>query len=155
MLCKHYGLMDHPVIGLIKECEGFSPVPYLCPASYWTIGWGHLCDRDHPPITEDEGNAYLEQDLDIALTGVLRRAPLIAGEPVQRMAALVSWTFNLGEENLRTSTMLKRILERDWEAAAKEMLRWNKATVNGVKQVLRGLVVRREKEARLFLTGTF
>ena len=26
--------------------------PYICPAGYWTIGYGHLCDAKHPPITE-------------------------------------------------------------------------------------------------------
>ena len=32
--------------------------PYVCPAGYWTIGYGHLCDSKHPPITEAEAEGY-------------------------------------------------------------------------------------------------
>ena len=48
-------------IALAKRFEGFHRVPkldpgrahpYICPAGYWTIGYGHLCDAKHPPITE-------------------------------------------------------------------------------------------------------
>jgi len=55
---------------LAKRFEGFHRVttfdperrahPYICPAGYWTIGFGHLCDAKHLPITMEEGEAYLE-----------------------------------------------------------------------------------------------
>ena len=54
-------------IELAKRFEGFHRVPkhdpgrahpYVCPAGYWTIGYGHLCDPKHPPITEGEAEAY-------------------------------------------------------------------------------------------------
>jgi hypothetical protein len=44
-------------IDLAKRFEGFHRVPkvdpgrahpYICPAGYWTIGYGHLCDPKHP-----------------------------------------------------------------------------------------------------------
>jgi len=53
-------LLAHPITDVIKtEWEGFSPTPYLCPAGYWTIGYGHLCDKDHSPITREQGGQYL------------------------------------------------------------------------------------------------
>lgn len=70
-----------------------------------------------------------------------------------RFEALASWVFNLGATNLSSSTMLKRIKEKRWEDAAKEMLRWDRATVNGVKKILPGLTKRRQSEAHYFLTG--
>ena len=59
-------------IVLAKRFEGFHRVPkndpsraypYVCPAGYWTIGWGHLCQPDHPPVTETEAETYLAADL--------------------------------------------------------------------------------------------
>ena len=53
-------------IDLAKRFEGFHRVrrtepgrahPYICPAGYWTIGYGHLCDATHPPISEAEAEA--------------------------------------------------------------------------------------------------
>jgi lysozyme len=47
-------------VDLAKRFEGFCRVPkndpgraypYVCPAGFWTIGYGHLCDQAHPPIT--------------------------------------------------------------------------------------------------------
>ena len=67
-------------IELAKRFEGFHRVPkhdpgrahpYVCPAGYWTIGYGHLCDPKHPPITEGEAEAYLaflEQQVGVPVT---------------------------------------------------------------------------------------
>ena len=33
-------------IALIKEFEGFSAIPYQCPAGIWTIGYGATKDRE-------------------------------------------------------------------------------------------------------------
>lgn len=35
----------------VEEFEGFSEKPYICPAGYWTIGFGTLCDKSHAPVT--------------------------------------------------------------------------------------------------------
>lgn len=60
--------------------------------------------------------------------------------------ALVSFTFNLGEGNLKQSTLLKKVNAGDFAGAAKEFPRWNKAD----GKVLAGLVRRRASEALLF-----
>lgn len=143
-------------IDLAKSFEGFHRVPrndpgrahpYVCPAGYWTIGYGHLCDPKHPPITEEEGEAYLARDLIVALEATLRYCPVLANEPEGRLAAIVDFTFNLGAGRLQTSTLRRRVNQRDWAAAVTELRRW----VYGGGKVLAGLVARREAEAAWLL----
>ena len=141
-------------IDLAKRFEGFHRVPkndpgraypYVCPAGYWTIGFGHLCQLDHPPITGAEAEAYLAADLMTALVATLRYCPVLATEPEARLAAIVDFTFNLGAGRLQTSTLRRRINQRDWPGAGQELRRW----VYGGGRVLAGLVTRRQTEIAL------
>ncbi|MCS6825629.1 MAG: lysozyme [Caldilinea sp.] len=141
-------------IDLAKRFEGFHRVPkhdpgraypYVCPAGYWTIGYGHLCDPSHPPITEAEAERYLADDLMTALAATLRYCPVLATEPEGRLAAIVDFTFNLGAGRLQTSTLRRRVNQRDWVAAAIELRRW----VYGGGRALPGLLARREAEVTL------
>jgi len=152
--------MDVPqaAIELVKRFEGFHRVPksdpgraqpYICPAGFWTIGYGHLCDPKHPPITEVEAEVYLAHDLQTALAAALRYCPVLATEPEGRLAAIVDFTFNLGAGRLQTSTLRRRINQRDWAAAATELRRW----VYGGGKALPGLVARRHAESILLQTS--
>lgn len=141
-------------IELAKRFEGFHRVPktgpgrahpYICPAGYWTIGYGHLCDPRHPPITKAEAEAYLARDLQTALAATLRYCPVLAIEPEGRLAAIVDFTFNLGAGRLQTSTLRRRINQRDWAATDKELQRW----VHGGGRPLPGLMARRLAEIAL------
>ncbi len=146
-------------IDLAKRFEGFerkakrgieiTAVPYVCPAGFWTIGYGHLCGAEHPPITEGEAEAYLARDLQTALTATLRYCPVLATEPEARLAAIVDFTFNLGAGRLQTSTLRRRINQRDWSSAGQELRRW----VYSGGKVLPGLVTRREAEAAWLLNA--
>ena len=145
-------------IELAKRFEGFHRVPkidatralpYVCPAGYWTIGYGHLCDPKHPPITEAEAEGYLAADLRTALNATLRYCPVLATEPEGRLAAIVDFTFNLGAGRLQTSTLRRRLNQRDWPSAASELRRW----VYGGGKVLPGLVIRRAAEIALLLSN--
>lgn len=141
-------------IDLAKRFEGFHRVPkndpgrahpYVCPAGYWTIGYGHLCDPKHPPITEAEAEVYLARDLQTALAATLRYCPVLATGPEGRLAAIVDFTFNLGAGRLQTSTLRRRVNQRDWPGAATELRRW----VYGGGKMLSGLVARRDAEVHL------
>lgn len=132
-------------IELAKRFEGFASRPYICPAGYWTIGYGHLCKPDHQRITQEQGLAYLEADLQKALAATLRYCPILAAEPERRLAAIVDFTFNLGAGRLQTSTLRRRINTRDWSGAATQLMRW----VHGGGRVLPGLVARRKAEVAL------
>jgi lysozyme len=142
-------------IDLAKRFEGFHRVPkadplrrahpYMCPAGYWTIGYGHLCDPTHPPITEAEAEAYLARDLTTALNATLRYCPVLATVHEERLAAIVDFTFNLGAGLLQTSTLRRRNNQQKWGEAEKELSRW----VMGGGQRLPGLVARRMSESIL------
>ncbi|MFZ2738109.1 MAG: lysozyme [Burkholderiaceae bacterium] len=151
-------MIDVPqaAIDLTKRFEGFHRVPksdprrahpYICPAGFWTIGYGHLCEPTHPSITETEAEVYLAHELQTALTATLRYCPVLVSEPEGRLAAIVDFTFNLGAGRLQTSTLRRRVNQRDWPSAATELRRW----VYGGGKVLPGLVLRREAEALLLL----
>lgn len=143
------------VVDLVKRFEGFErvardrrpvmAVPYLCPANYWTIGYGHVCRQDHPSIDQATGELYLADDLAIAAVAVHRliTRPL---EPNQ-LAALTSWTFNLGSGRLQGSRLRAVINRGELSEAPGEIRRWVYA---GGSQ-LPGLVARREAEAALFI----
>ena len=60
--------------------------------------------------------------------------------------SLVSWVYNLGPTNLKSSTLLKVLNDKDYEGVPAQIKRWNKA--NGV--VKEGLIRRREAEALMF-----
>ena len=141
-------------VELAKRFEGFCRVPksdpgraypYVCPAGFWTIGYGHLCDAKHLPITMEEGEAYLTADMEDALRATLRFCPVLATEPEGRLAAIVDFTFNLGAGRLQTSTLRRRINKTDWAGAALELRKW----VHGGGRVLPGLVARRQAEIAL------
>ena len=142
-------------VELAKRFEGFHRVPkndplrrahpYICPAGYHTIGFGHLCKLDHRPITEAEAEAYLSQDLVTALNATLRYCPVLLYQPENRLAAIVDFTFNLGAGRLQTSTLRRRINQLDWASAALELRKW----VYGGGRVLPGLVARRGVEMAL------
>jgi lysozyme len=146
-------------IDLAKRFEGFerkvkrgieiTAIPYICPAGFWTIGYGHICDPKHPPITEAEAEVYLASDLQTALAATLRYCPVLATEPERRLVAIVDFTFNLGAGRLQTSTLRRRVNQRNWSQAANELQRW----VYGGGKPLLGLVTRRQAEACL-LRGT-
>ncbi|MDB0529793.1 lysozyme [Ralstonia solanacearum] len=146
-------VVPQSAVDLAKRFEGFHRMakldptrahPYVCPAGYWTIGYGHLCDQAHPPITQAQAEVYLAADLVTALNATLRWCPVLATEPM-RLAAIVDFTFNLGAGRLQTSTLRRRINQRDWIAAAAELRRW----IYGGGKVLPGLLARREAEVAL------
>lgn len=82
-----------------------------------------------------------------AFNAMRRYGPVLANEPEGQLAAIVDFMFNLGTSRLQTSTLRRRISQRDWADAATELRRW----VYGGGKVLPGLVTRREAEAAWLL----
>lgn len=154
-------LVPEQAVTLAKGFEGLhkvvsrqpeiTVVPYVCPAGYWTIGYGHLCDREHPPVTEAQAGDYLADDLRIGLAAALKYCPVLALGPECRLAAIVDFAFNCGAGALQTSTLRRRVNERDWPEAGRQILRW----VHGGGRVLPGLVRRRQAERELLLGGGY
>ena len=89
----------------------------------------------------------MARDLQSAIAATLRYCPVLTTESDGRLAAVVDFTFNLGVGRLQTSTLRRRINQRDWSSAAQELRRW----VYGGGKVLPGLVTRREAEVAWLL----
>ena len=136
-------------IALIKKFEGCKLESYLCKASVWTIGYGSTKGvSEGMTISQERADMLLLEDLEIFEEEVNN---LIKVDLEQHQwDAIIAWTFNLGSQNLSMSTLLTKINDKKWEEVPKQIKRWNKATVDGEKQVLEGLVRRREAEALLF-----
>lgn len=134
-------------IDLIKSFESLRLVSYKDSAGIYTIGWGHTGGvKRGQRITRAEAETFLQDDLAEAETAVEDAVTVDLSD--NQFAALVSFTFNLGGPALRKSTLLRRLNEGDYNKAADEMLRWNRAD----GRVLAGLTRRRKAERMLFLT---
>lgn len=141
--------------GICRPFEGLVLKPYLCPAGYWTIGYGTVWKPDgtqvkpeDPPITKETAEAWLLHELrHNYLPGVLRASPVLIHHP-KILGALTDFAYNLGVGRYRGSTLRKRVADRDWDACKTELRRW----VRGGGRVLPGLVRRREAEIALFLS---
>jgi len=129
---------------IAKVFEGWSAKVYLCPASYWTIGWGRRVDKDHPQINKQQGEIYLDADMMKALKGAMKYCPVLAKDD-RRLAAIADFCFNLGVGRLQTSTLKRRINQEDWEEVIYELGRW----IYGGGKKLPGLIRRRAVEASL------
>lgn len=139
-------------INLIKHFEGCRLKAYLDSVSVPTIGYGHTKGvKEGMIITETKAEELLKQDLEYFENRVLDLVKVNLTQ--HQFDALVSFAFNVGEGNLKKSTLLKKLnntiffRQTEVEAIADEFLKWNKA---GGK-VLAGLTKRRQAERSLFL----
>lgn len=133
------------LVAFIKSQEGWVAKPYLCPAGFPTIGYGHrIPSMDHLTIDKATGEALLRVDLRGSRDTVVALSPNVLREPERRAAALTDFVFNLGGSRYRGSTLRRRVRERDWPAAGKEMRRW----VYAAGRVMRALVRRRDIASR-------
>jgi len=161
-------------IDLIKRFEGIEdgdPTtvnldPYLCPADYWTIGWGHVVlDPDGQQLHGERSrqaahNVYPQgitrTEAEILLADDLRRfAAGVAGAVTMPLAnhqfcALVSFSYNVGINAYRRSSLLTLLNRGRYDQVPFQLARWNKAG----GQVMAGLKRRREAEIKLWRGGT-
>lgn len=118
-----------------------------------TIGYGITFDATGKPINITDVWT-LEQVLEVKelilnkfLAGLLGLSPSLLEAPDRKVAAVLSFVYNCGLGNYRISTFRKRIQEEDWDEAAIECMKWNKAQ----GKVMKGLTVRRKFEAKALL----
>lgn len=145
-------------LNLIKSFEGFEPRPYIDAVGVPTIGYGttiypsgRKVKIGDKPITEETAILYLMHDCE-KFEKEVRNA---LKNPVNQnqFDALVSLTYNIGATAFKGSTVLKRVNANPADKTIKDaFLMWVKGTVNGKKVTLKGLVRRREAEAKLYFT---
>ena len=142
-------------IDIIKFCEGWPKggKPYVCPAGYWTTGYGSLrgldgkrVNKNSPTLTKAQGEALLRRDLAMTEKAVHR----LCGPRLNKneFSATVSLVFNIGSGNFRASQIRSRILRDDLEGAAEIWWQWRRG--GPARRILPGLVKRRAMEVELF-----
>jgi lysozyme len=138
---------------IIREFEGFKSKPYLCPAGVPTIGYGSTryangtaVKLTDPSITEGQADEIMQATLGQYEDAVNRYVTASINQ--NQFDALVDFAYNAGAQNLRTSTLLKRLNQGDYAGAAAQFDVW----VNGGGKKLPGLVRRRASERTLFET---
>jgi lysozyme len=135
--------------GTIAVHEGYVPGTYVDPVGIITACFGHVNPTLKPDqqMSDDECLALLSSDLvkhnDQLLSAV--RVPLSEHEH----AAYLSFHYNIGPGNFRSSTLLSHLNAGRRVAACNELPRWVYA--KGIK--LPGLVTRRADERDLCLKG--
>jgi lysozyme len=135
-------------IDLVKSFEGLELKSYKDSVGVLTVGYGSTGPHVSAGmiITKEQAEQLLKKDLERFEKGVseLVKVPLTRNQ----FDSLVSFSFNLGLGNLKSSTLLKKLNASDYIGASREFERWNRA---GGK-VLAGLTRRRIAERDLFLS---
>lgn len=137
-------------VALLHHFEGFRADAYQDSVGIWTIGYGNTRYEDGTPVrkgdrvTRERGAELFRNILKGFEQAVLDAVtvPLTQGQ----FDALVSFAYNVGTGALRSSTLLRVLNAGDYDAAADQFLRWNRAG----GRVLPGLTRRREAERKLF-----
>jgi lysozyme len=146
-------------LALIKQEERFMARRYLCPAGKPTIGYGHVIlpgeERYNTAVlTEAQASALLQQDID------KKYGAHVAGRVHRDLTqnqfdALVSLCFNIGTGGFDKSSVLAlaNAGATDHKVLVNAFGLWNKVTNprTRIKEISRGLTIRRAREAALYL----
>jgi lysozyme len=148
--------VNQATLELVRSFEALHLESYLNGNGIWTIGYGHTTfDIAGGAVTKgrkladaDEALQILKVDLDHVAQAVEK---LLHSRPQDELndnqfGAIVSFTFNLGIENLEKSTLLRRLNARDYLGTVPEFAKWNVEN----RKTLRVLTRRRTAEAALF-----
>lgn len=143
-------------LSLVKQWEGFRAEAYPDPGSRdgtpWTIGYGTTKIGGVPvkkgqTISEPEAARLLGIEL-TRVAAVVERL-VKASLTDNQFGALVSFTYNIGDDAFTRSTLLKKLNAGDYAAVPAQMARW----VHNDGNQMQGLVNRRAAEAGLWAKG--
>ena len=144
----------------IKSCDGIHDgdktraglEPCRDPIGIWTLGFGSIFGIDnrrvtssHRRITVDEAEELFVRDIERTERRLLRLVRVDLHE--NQWAAVVSFSYNVGTQNFKASTLRSCLNRGNFERASNEFFKWRMAR----GRVLSGLVRRRAAERELFL----
>jgi len=136
---------------LIKKFEGCKLKAYKCPAGLWTISWGLTFYPDGTKVKE--GDVITQQQAEDYFNAIVddfaKKVDALIKSNVSEnnFSALVSFAYNVGMGNFQRSTLLRKVNANPKDPSIRaEFNKWVRA--NNV--VLKGLVRRREAEAKLY-----
>lgn len=136
-------------IALLKQFEGCKLVAYPDPGTGggpWTIGYGHTGDD----VTQS--TTWTQRQCDAALVSDLAKFEDAVTDMVNttitdnQFSALVVLCYNIGVNNLSSSTLLADVNANKLGSAAAQFAVWNRAA----GKVMPGLAARRAAERTLF-----
>lgn len=135
---------------LIAPNEGKVNQVYLDPVNIKTSCYGHTGPelKLGQKFTDEQCLDQLAKDLsshDKQMMNLVR-VPLTD----YQHAAFLSFAYNAGVGNFKSSTMLRKLNSKDYEGACEELSRW----IYAKKQKLNGLVTRRQQEKDMCLGKT-
>ena len=136
---------------LVKRFEGLRRRAARLPDGGWTVGYGHTRSaREDAVVSPEDADALLYYDL----SEVAEKVEAWTFTPLSQnqFEALTAFAFNIGIENFRRSTVLKRLNEGQYLRAAAALELWRKADFGGEDLVVDALVRRRAAEKAHFLT---
>ncbi|MDO0888510.1 lysozyme [Acinetobacter pittii] len=137
-------------VDLITGFEGTRFKAYDDGVGVWTIGTGTTVYPNGVKVkkgdtcTAEQAKTYFKHDLAKFEKAVNESVTVPLTQ--NQFDALVSLTYNIGSGAFKSSNLLKLLNKGDYQGAADQLLRWNKAK----GKVLNGLVRRREAERTLF-----
>ena len=143
--------MTEEGLNMIKGFEKCELSAYKCPAGVWTIGYGNTYYEDGMKVKQgDIITKERAEDLFLFIVSDYEnnvRKAVKSNITVEMFNALVSFTYNVGVENLNSSTLLKKVNTNPYDPTiANEFAKWNKSK----GKVLKGLIRRRKAEAELY-----
>lgn len=134
---------------LIAPNEGKVNATYIDPVGIATSCYGHTGPEVKlgQKFTDEQCLDQLAKDLSTHDKQMMNlvRVPLTD----YQHAAFLSFTYNAGVGNFKSSTMLRKLNSKDYEGACEELSKW----VYARKKILPGLVKRREAEKEMCLNG--
>jgi lysozyme len=134
---------------IIRAFEGCRLRAYLDAVGVWTICWGSTRGvKQGDTATQTHCDMLLASEAGGFMLKVLQLCPELAPYPA-RLAAVTSFAYNLGLGALSASTLRRKIRRKDWDGAGAEFPKWK----FGGGRVLRGLVLRRAAERKMFDGG--
>lgn len=161
---KQEVILEYCSKNLLIPFEGEGPrdkngnfLAYIDPVGIPTIAWGITYDENGNKIKiGDKWNwnravAHKQSILKNSLKDLYAASPVLKDESARRIAGVLSWVYNLGIGNYKSSTFKKKIDLKDWESAATECKKWNKGKVKGKLVELKGLTRRRQAESDCIL----
>jgi|SRR5579872_5108281 len=135
----------------IEQFEGCRLTAYKDQKGVWTVGYGSTGSDvvEGTVWTLDQAERRLDSDLTKFQSIVRQLTNNMAFTPKQE-AALISLTYNTGPAALNKTELQTVIIQKDWLNAPAQMIRWCHCDNHPDK----GLLIRRLREAALFLEGT-
>ena len=138
-------------IDLIRNFESLRLNAYDDGVGVWTIGYGTtkypngIRVKKGDVCTLDQAKAYMQHDLKKFERTVNSTVKVPVNQ--NQFDALVSLAYNIGPTAFEESTLVKRLNEKNYKAAAEQFGLW----VNARGKRMQGLVNRRAAESTLFL----